>query len=218
MVKPVSEIRFFVSSLCRVGKGEIRKLGVWYSRKIESPIQASPLDAVSNRALSIIDLSVRKDFDHLFLEMSSKNKKHQKKAKAQVQAQTQPESEEIIEYVDYIGESMLPDIQTLVTKDLSEPYSVFTYRYFVHNWPNLCICVYSRNRKSGERKMIGTLVCKADAEYGYLAGYIAMLTVDSSYRHCGIGSSLVNKGIDRMVESGCVEIILETEVSFSTSA
>lgn len=150
--------------------------------------------------------------------MSSKNKKHQKKAKAQVQAQTQRESEEIIEYVDYIGESMLPDIQTLVTKDLSEPYSVFTYRYFVHNWPNLCICVYSRNRKSGERKMIGTLVCKADAEYGYLAGYIAMLTVDSSYRHCGIGSSLVNKGIDRMVELGCVEIILETEVSFSTSA
>lgn len=150
--------------------------------------------------------------------MSSK-KKNKKTNKQQQSTPTaapipvEPEKEEVIEYVDYTDESMLPDIQVLVSKDLSEPYSVFTYRYFVHNWPNLCICVYSKNRKSGERKMIGTLVCKADAEFGYMAGYIAMLTVDSSFRHGGIGSSLVNKGIDRMVEMGCVEIILETEVS-----
>ena len=29
----------------------------------------------------------------------------------------------------------------LMTKDLSEPYSIYTYRFFVHNWPELCILV-----------------------------------------------------------------------------
>jgi peptide alpha-N-acetyltransferase len=119
---------------------------------------------------------------------------------------------EEIEYVDYEDERMLDDIQILVSKDLSEPYSVFTYRYFVHNWPNLSICVYAKNKETNERKMIGTIVCKADTEFGYMAGYIAMLTVDKEYRHFGIGSKLVNMGLERMVEMGCLEIILETEV------
>jgi peptide alpha-N-acetyltransferase len=48
-------------------------------------------------------------------------------------------------YVDYTDESMLEEIQVLVAKDLSEPYSVFTYRYFLHSWPSLCVCVYSKN-------------------------------------------------------------------------
>lgn len=29
----------------------------------------------------------------------------------------------------------------LIEKDLSEPYSIFTYRYFINNWPKLCIMV-----------------------------------------------------------------------------
>ena len=48
-----------------------------------------------------------------------------------------------LEYVDYTDESVLADIQRLVAADLSEPYSVFTYRYFLNNWPKLCICVYA---------------------------------------------------------------------------
>lgn len=36
----------------------------------------------------------------------------------------------------------------LITKDLSEPYSIYTYRYFIHNWPHLCILVSSRRRMS----------------------------------------------------------------------
>lgn len=39
--------------------------------------------------------------------------------------------------VNYEDEAFLPDIQTLVAKDLSEPYSVFTYRYFLQKWPDL---------------------------------------------------------------------------------
>ena len=40
-----------------------------------------------------------------------------------------------IEYVSYGGEHHLPLIMNLV--DLSEPYSIFTYRYFVYFWAQL---------------------------------------------------------------------------------
>lgn len=31
----------------------------------------------------------------------------------------------------------------LVDRDLSEPYSIFTYRYFLSGWPDLCVLVRS---------------------------------------------------------------------------
>lgn len=62
-----------------------------------------------------------------------------------------------LEYVDYTDESILADIQRLVAADLSEPYSVFTYRYFLHNWPKLCMCVYANHidKKVGNTLAIG---------------------------------------------------------------
>ncbi len=44
-------------------------------------------------------------------------------------------------YVEYESEKQMPDIMRLITKDLSEPYSIYTYRYFIHNWPKLCFLV-----------------------------------------------------------------------------
>lgn len=41
----------------------------------------------------------------------------------------------------YKDERKLADIMGLITKDLSEPYSIYTYRYFIHNWPELCLLV-----------------------------------------------------------------------------
>ena len=46
-----------------------------------------------------------------------------------------------IEYVQYISEMQMPMIMRIIQKDLSEPYSIYTYRYFIHNWPNLCFLV-----------------------------------------------------------------------------
>lgn len=46
-----------------------------------------------------------------------------------------------IQYVVYESEEQMPDIIRLITKDLSEPYSIYTYRYFIHNWPKLCFLV-----------------------------------------------------------------------------
>jgi peptide alpha-N-acetyltransferase len=33
------------------------------------------------------------------------------------------------------------DIVKLIEADLSEPYSIYTYRYFINNWPSLTILV-----------------------------------------------------------------------------
>ena len=46
-----------------------------------------------------------------------------------------------IKYVEYKDERDMPLIMNLITKDLSEPYSIYTYRYFIHNWPFLCFLV-----------------------------------------------------------------------------
>jgi hypothetical protein len=46
-----------------------------------------------------------------------------------------------IEYVSYGGEQHLPLVMKLVDEELSEPYSIFTYRYFVYIWPNLTFLV-----------------------------------------------------------------------------
>ena len=46
-----------------------------------------------------------------------------------------------VEYRVYENELQMPDIMRLIQKDLSEPYSIYTYRYFIHNWPHLCFMV-----------------------------------------------------------------------------
>ena len=38
---------------------------------------------------------------------------------------------------------------SLVDAELSEPYSIFTYRYFLRNWPQLCFLAFD---KSGKKK------------------------------------------------------------------
>jgi len=46
-----------------------------------------------------------------------------------------------IRYIVYESERQMEAIMQLITKDLSEPYSIYTYRYFIHNWPKLCYLV-----------------------------------------------------------------------------
>ena len=46
-----------------------------------------------------------------------------------------------IQYCSYESELQMSDIMRLIQKDLSEPYSIYTYRYFIYNWPQLCFLV-----------------------------------------------------------------------------
>ena len=52
-----------------------------------------------------------------------------------------------ITYRSYAGESDLPDIMALVQYELSEPYVIYTYRYFLHEW---CVC-HSRHNTINRR-------------------------------------------------------------------
>lgn len=56
------------------------------------------------------------------------------------------DSADTIEYVNYRDETQMSEIMRLIQKDLSEPYSIYTYRYFIHNWPQLCflVCIFNR--------------------------------------------------------------------------
>lgn len=113
-----------------------------------------------------------------------------------------------IEYVVYKSEEQMPDIMRLITKDLSEPYSIYTYRYFIHNWPKLCFLAMSGD------KCVGAIVCKLDMHKKMVRrGYIAMLAIDSEYRRRKIGSHLVLKAIKAMIADDCDEVVLETEIT-----
>ncbi|KAK0588842.1 hypothetical protein LWI29_006165 [Acer saccharum] len=112
-----------------------------------------------------------------------------------------------IEYVIYGGEHHLPLIMNLVDQELSEPYSIFTYRYFVYLWPNLSFLAFHRG------KCVGTVVCKMGEHRTTYRGYIAMLVVINSYRGRGIATELVTRSIKVMMESGCEEVTLEAEVT-----
>lgn len=62
-----------------------------------------------------------------------------------------------IRYVRYESELQMPWIMRLITKDLSEPYSIYTYRYFIHNWPQLCFLV-SKLKPCHTKEMIQPLL------------------------------------------------------------
>eukprot|EP01100_Stratorugosa_tubuloviscum_P001973 TRINITY_DN1453_c0_g1_i2.p1 TRINITY_DN1453_c0_g1~~TRINITY_DN1453_c0_g1_i2.p1 ORF type:complete len:124 (-),score=56.65 TRINITY_DN1453_c0_g1_i2:312-635(-) len=84
-----------------------------------------------------------------------------------------------IEYNHYTTEHDLPGIAALIEKELSEPYSVFTYRYFINNWPKLCWMAIENST------IIGVIVCKLEQHKGMhetLRGYIAMLVVHPDHR------------------------------------
>ncbi|XP_066532574.1 N-alpha-acetyltransferase 30-like [Hoplias malabaricus] len=113
-----------------------------------------------------------------------------------------------ITYVRYESELQMPGIMRLITKDLSEPYSIYTYRYFIHNWPQLCFLAMV------EEECVGAIVCKLDMHKKmFRRGYIAMLAVDSKHRRKSIGTNLVKKAIYAMVEGDCDEVVLETEIT-----
>ncbi|KAL3631014.1 N-alpha-acetyltransferase mak3 [Castilleja foliolosa] len=112
-----------------------------------------------------------------------------------------------IEYESYGGEHHLPLIMNLVDQELSEPYSIFTYRYFVYLWPNLSFLAFHKG------KCVGTVVCKMGDHRHTFRGYIAMLVVLSPYRGRDIATELVTRSIKVMMESGCQEVTLEAEVT-----
>lgn len=87
-----------------------------------------------------------------------------------------------ITYEMYESELQMPAIMRLMKMALSEPYSIYTYRYFIHNWPQLCVLAQCGS------SCVGAIVCKLEMHhYTTRRGYIAMLAVDERYRKRKIG-------------------------------
>ncbi|GAV53380.1 hypothetical protein ZYGR_0AI06640 [Zygosaccharomyces rouxii] len=108
--------------------------------------------------------------------------------------------------------SHFKQIKKLIDADLSEPYSIYVYRYFLNRWPELAYLAFDEDGKEPDIP-IGCVVCKSETHRGRrMRGYIGMLAVESGYRGQGIAKTLVTKSIEKMAKDGCDEIMLETEV------
>ncbi|KAF7759766.1 hypothetical protein Agabi119p4_11461 [Agaricus bisporus var. burnettii] len=111
-----------------------------------------------------------------------------------------------IYYRQYSGEADLPRIMALVQSELSEPYVIYTFRYFLHQWPHLSFLAYAGDPANSDP--IGVIVCKQSLHRNRSnRGYIAMLSVDKNWRKRGIDE----RGNPSTLEDGVEEIILETE-------
>jgi peptide alpha-N-acetyltransferase len=125
-------------------------------------------------------------------------------------------------YEQYKSETQLPRIMEMMTADLSEPYSIFTYRYFIHQWPDLCLMAILRDDADPSfSRVIGSIVCKLDyhkpkvSPQKCIRGYIAMLAVEKEWRGHGLGSTLARYAIETMTLKNCDEVVLETEITNS---
>lgn len=121
------------------------------------------------------------------------------------------EKENII-YKTYSGEILINEIMNLMKEELSEPYPIFTYRFFLNGWPALNIMVFDKEKKN---KFIGCIIGKCEKnKKGKMKGYIAMIAVDKEYRGKKIGKNIVEIFISQCKNIyKADEIELETEVT-----
>jgi hypothetical protein len=78
-------------------------------------------------------------------------------ARAAAEAAEEPLNPQDVEirFEDYHDEdTQIQVIMDLVDNELSEPYNIFTYRYFVNNWPNLTFLAWHGD------KCVGVIICK----------------------------------------------------------
>ncbi|KAK2739015.1 N-alpha-acetyltransferase mak3 [Myotisia sp. PD_48] len=102
-------------------------------------------------------------------------------------------------------------MRQLISKDLSEPYSIYVYRYFLYQWGELCYLALDE-----QNNLVGVVVSKLEVHRGGpVRGYIAMLAVKEGYRGEGIATRLVRMAIDGMIARDADEVVLETEISNS---
>ncbi|OAF70475.1 N-alpha-acetyltransferase 30 [Intoshia linei] len=110
-------------------------------------------------------------------------------------------------YIQLSTDQHLIDLDHVLSKDLSEPYSIFTYRYFIKDNKDLSFLTYDQD------KCIGVIMCKLDYTlFGKLRGYIGMIAVLKEYRRKGIARNLFLLSSNTMCKYKCCEIYLETEV------
>lgn len=64
--------------------------------------------------------------------------------------QTTPPGIHYAQYEPAKEAEYLPQIRQLISSDLSEPYSIYVYRYFLYQWADLCFMVNSEVHEFSE--------------------------------------------------------------------
>ncbi|KAI9686718.1 MAG: N-alpha-acetyltransferase mak3 [Bathelium mastoideum] len=108
-----------------------------------------------------------------------------------------------IQYDNHREDELLPQIRQLISKDLSEPYSIYVYRYFLYQWGDLCFLTLDKTDR-----LVGVVVCKLEPHRGGpLRGYIAMLATQEAHRGKGIATKLVSMAIEAMQARDADEVL-----------
>ncbi|KAK2964742.1 putative N-alpha-acetyltransferase 30A [Blattamonas nauphoetae] len=100
---------------------------------------------------------------------------------------------------------MIEDVMALMDVSLSEPYSIYTYRYFLTDFPHLSFMV------KADGKYIGGCLNRVAEKKDRKTGNIGMLAILPEYRHFGFGKRLVQHSLDLFKKDGITEVFLETE-------
>lgn len=108
-------------------------------------------------------------------------------------------------YRSYERSDSMDNLIAMIQTELSEPYSIFLYRYFLDNFPDLTILAIYKEQ------IIGVIIGKIEIHGTRQRGYIAMLTVLKEYRRNNIAQELVKILCQRVENQGGDEIVLETE-------
>lgn len=119
-----------------------------------------------------------------------------------------PARPEDIKYRQFVLSDGIETLIRMIETELSEPYSIFLYRHFINDFPELTIVA------TYEEKIIGCIIGKLEDKNGNDGrdrGYIAMLAVLKEFRNKGIGRSLVHEFNMKVKELGVFTVILETE-------
>jgi len=121
---------------------------------------------------------------------------------AAAMSQDAPDDLRYVQYDSDRENEYVAAMRQLISKDLSEPYSIYVYRYFLYQWGDLCFLAMN-----DKEEMVGVVVSKLEPHRsGPLRGYIAMLAVSEGYRGRGIATKLVRMAIDAMIERDADEV------------
>jgi peptide alpha-N-acetyltransferase/ribosomal-protein-alanine N-acetyltransferase len=130
-----------------------------------------------------------------------------------VSAATPPSDLRYIRYDGAREDEYVAAMRQLISKDLSEPYSIYVYRYFLYQWGDLCFIAMDDTQPD---PMVGVVVSKLEPHRGGpLRGYIAMLAVREEHRGRGIATKLVRMAIDAMIARDADEVRLTVSQSFT---
>jgi peptide alpha-N-acetyltransferase len=133
---------------------------------------------------------------------------------------------EDIKYRWFKVEDQLETLMKMIEVELSEPYTVYLYRHFAFDYPELTMVACHDDKIVGcilgkfEDAIGGNGKRPADEpiqEPGHEAitkrkGYIAMIAVLPEYRKKNIGKNLVKMFIEESRKNNCDYVQLETEI------